>query len=92
VIAALAFTAAILMQAPARDARPAPAAGTATVSGVVISADTQARPLRRARVTINGTAMGPGRTAITADDGSFAFTGLAAGRYALAAAKDGGLF
>jgi hypothetical protein len=88
VIAAFALTA-IMMQAPARDARPAPAVGTATVAGIVVSADAQARPLRRARVTINGTAMGPGRTAITADDGTFAFTGLPAGSYGLAAAKDG---
>ena len=62
-IGALALTA-LLMQAPARDARPAPAAGTATVSGVVTSADTQARPLRRARVTISGGSLAQGRTAI----------------------------
>jgi Carboxypeptidase regulatory-like domain len=88
VIAAFALTA-IMMQAPARDARPAPAVGTATVAGIVVSADAQARPLRRARVTINGAGMGLGRTAITADDGTFAFTGLPAGSYGLAAAKDG---
>ena len=87
-IVAFALTA-VMMQAPVRDARPDPVAGTAAITGVVVTADAQPRPLRRARVTINGTAMGPGRTAITADDGSFAFTGLSAGRYSLAAAKDG---
>jgi len=88
VIAALALTA-IMMQAPARDVRPAPAVGTASVTGVVVSADSQARPLRRARVSINGAGLVPGRTAITADDGTFAFTGLRAGRYLLTAAKEG---
>jgi carboxypeptidase family protein len=90
VIAAAAL-AVIMMQgqAPARDARPAPADGTATVTGVVVSADAQPRPLRRARVTINGAALAPGRTAITADDGTFAFGGLRAGRYLLTVTKDG---
>jgi hypothetical protein len=88
VIAAFALTA-IMMQAPARDARPASSVGTATIAGVVVSADSQPLPLRRARVTINGSTLVPGRTAITADDGSFAFTGLRAGRYVLTAAKDG---
>jgi hypothetical protein len=60
VIAAFALTL-VMAQAPARDARPAPAAGTASVAGVVVSADAQARPLRRTRVTINGTALVPGR-------------------------------
>jgi hypothetical protein len=90
VIAALAV-AAILMQSqpPARDLRPVRAAGTAIVAGVVVSADAQARPLRRVRVTINGPALVPGRTAITADDGSFSFERVPAGRVTLAAAKDG---
>jgi uncharacterized protein (DUF2141 family) len=88
VIAAFALTA-IMMQAPARDARPVPVVGTSTVAGVVASADSQPRPLRRVRVTISGPTLMPGRTAITADDGSFAFTGLHAGRYVLSAAKDG---
>ena len=76
-------------QTPVRDARPAAVAGTATVSGVVVSADAQARPLRRARVTLNGPGLTPGRTAITADDGSFSFEGVPAGRVTLAATKDG---
>jgi hypothetical protein len=63
--------------------------GTATVSGVVVSADAQPRPLRRARVTLNGSGLAMGRTAITADDGSFAFDRLPPGRFTLGAFKDG---
>jgi hypothetical protein len=88
VIAALALTA-LMMQPPARDARPAPVVGTAAIAGVVVSADAQPRPLRRVRVTISGPTLSPGRTAITADDGTFTVTGLRAGRYLVAAAKDG---
>lgn len=76
-------------QPPVRDARPSAAGGTATVRGVVVSADAQARPLRRARVTLNGPGLAMGRTAITADDGSFVFDRLPAGRFTLGGFKDG---
>lgn len=74
-----------------RDARPpvASAAGTATIAGVVVTDDAQSRPLRRARVTLNGSPLQIGRTAITADDGTFMFDRLPAGRYTLGATKDG---
>jgi hypothetical protein len=87
-IVALAF-AAVMAQAqpPVRDAPPVAVIGTATVSGVVVSADAQPRPLRRARVTLNGQALP--RTAITADDGSFFFDRVPAGRVTLSAVKDG---
>ena len=71
-----------------RDTRPAPAAGTATIRGVVVSQESRPRPLRRARVALSGPALTPGRVAITRDDGTFAFEGLAAGRYTITAAKD----
>jgi hypothetical protein len=76
-------------QTAARDARPpAGGGGTATIAGTVVSDEAQPRPLRRARVTINGTGLAPGRTAITGDNGAFVFDRLPAGRYTLAAAKD----
>jgi hypothetical protein len=90
VIAGLALAAILTQgQAPTRDARPLTTAGTATISGLVLSADPQPRPLRRARVTLNGPGLDIGRTAITADDGSFSFERLPPGRFTLAAAKDG---
>jgi hypothetical protein len=89
VIVALALAAVLAQQAPVRDARPDVVEGTATIGGVVISADAQPRPLRRARVTLNGQGLPIGRTAITADDGSFSFERVPAGRVTLAAFKDG---
>ena len=71
-----------------RDSKPAPAAGTATIRGVVVSQETRPRPLRRARVALSGPALAIGRTAITRDDGTFAFEGVPAGQYSLTAAKD----
>jgi hypothetical protein len=56
---------------------------------MVWSADAQARPLRRARVMLNGDALPVGRTAIVDDTGAFAFDGLPSGRYTLTAAKEG---
>lgn len=79
----------LMLAAPPRDAQPVVADGTATVSGVVVSADPQPRPLRRARVTLTGQMFGGGRTTMTADDGSFAFDRVPAGRFTLAATKDG---
>lgn len=61
---------------------------TAQIVGVVTTDEPRPRPLRRARVTLNGESLRVGITAITRDDGSFAFTGLAPGRYELIAAKD----
>jgi hypothetical protein len=90
-VTAVLALAAILMQgqAPTRDARPVTTAGTASITGLVLSTDPQPRPLRRARVTLNGPGLDVGRTAITADDGSFSFERLPSGRFTLAAAKDG---
>jgi Carboxypeptidase regulatory-like domain len=77
-------------QTPARDARPpAAAGGTAIVRGTVVSADAQPRPLRRVRVTLMSPGVPPGSTAITGDDGTFAFDRQRGGRYALTAFKDG---
>jgi hypothetical protein len=76
-------------QPPARDTRPAAAAATGTIAGVVVADDSQGRPLRRARVTLNGQALDMGRSVITADDGSFAFDRVPPGRFTVAASKDG---
>jgi hypothetical protein len=76
-------------QQPPRDTRRAASAGTATIAGVVVSDEASPRPLRRARVMLGGAALPIGRTAITHDDGTFAFGGLPAGRYTLGAAKEG---
>jgi hypothetical protein len=75
-------------QQPPRDVRPVEKTGSAALSGVVISADAEPKPLRRARVMLTGSELVAGRTAFTGDDGTFAFDALPAGSYTLAAAKD----
>ena len=76
-------------QAPARDSRPAVSLATGTIAGVVVSDEADPRPLRRARVVLNGQGMDTPRMVITADDGSFAFDRVAPGRVTVGAAKDG---
>jgi hypothetical protein len=76
-------------QAPPRDVRRPVAAGGARIVGTVRTAESPARPLRRARVMLNGDALPIGRTAIVDDAGVFAFDGLPAGRYTLTATKEG---
>jgi uncharacterized protein (DUF2141 family) len=71
-----------------RDTRPVVAGPPAAISGVVVSDEGRPRPLRRARVTVNGPTLQLGRTAITKDDGTFEFVGLPAGRYTVTAQKD----
>jgi len=60
--------------------------GTGIISGIVVSADQEARPVRKARVTC-GSQDVPGHTTITDDAGRFVFVGLTAGRYTIAASK-----
>lgn len=72
-----------------RDARSGNPRDGAQIYGIVRTADRYAKPLRRARVTLTGGELTLGRTTITSDEGTFAFDRLPAGRYMLAAAKDG---
>jgi uncharacterized protein (DUF2141 family) len=64
------------------------ATGTASISGAVRVAGT-GQPARRARVTLNATEGGGSRTAMTDDDGRYAFNELAAGRYTVSVSKTG---
>lgn len=68
---------------------PATATGTATVTGVVVSADPTPQPLRRAIVTVSGAGQPLGRSAITDDEGRFAIGSLPAGRVTATAVKRG---
>lgn len=74
---------------PPRDVRRATVVGAGRITGVVRAADSEARPLRRARVMLNSDVLPVGRTAIANDEGAFAFDGLPAGRYSVAATKEG---
>ena len=61
-------------------------AGTASISGVVVTTDEPPQVIRRAIVTLTGGGAGD-RYAISDDNGRFSFQGLRAGRYMLSASK-----
>ena len=83
---------AIVAQQPAQPAREVsrkPGGGTSSISGIVITDDADARPLRRVRVFLNNPEEEIARTTISDDAGRFMFAGLPAGRYTLGGAKEG---
>jgi hypothetical protein len=65
----------------------APQQPTASLGGLVIEAGVDARPLRRAIVTISGPALTSPLSVVTDDEGRFTFVDLPAGRYGIAADK-----
>src|SRR5688572_188708 len=68
--------------APQRDARPTPAAGTGVIAGRVLAADS-GLPLRRAVVHLGGNQ--PGRTVQTDAEGRYSVNKLPAGTYTVMA-------
>ena len=75
-------------QVPRDRPRPVPVSA-GRIIGKVVSAGPETKPLRRARVTLNGSALKPGRTAITQDDGAFVFDAVPPGQYSIAVVKSG---
>jgi protocatechuate 3,4-dioxygenase beta subunit len=74
-------------QAPPRDpTQPAKTAGTATLRGHVVAADT-GQPLRKAQVRIFSPELRENRLASTDADGKYEFKELQAGRYNVSASK-----
>lgn len=81
---------AVPMSQQSRDAVTTVTAGSAEISGTVVTDDTTPAPARRATVTLTGDNLGgAGMSAVTDEAGTFAFTGLPAGRYTLSVAKGG---
>ena len=74
---------------PARENSRKPDIGNNSISGIVVSDDGDARPLRRVRVFLNNPEEDIARTTISDDAGRFTFTALPAGRYTLGGAKEG---
>lgn len=62
--------------------------GTAVLAGVVISSDSSARPIRRARVSVRSPALPMVLAGITDDEGRFRIERIPSGRYTVEAAKD----
>jgi len=74
-------------QAPPRDpTQPAKAAGTATIRGHVVAADS-GQPLRKAQVRIFSAELRENRLATTDSDGKYEFKEVIAGRYTVSASK-----
>ncbi len=67
-------------------AAPTAQVGTGEISGIVVSADSNAEPLRRAVVTLAGGVSKP-RSVLTDDAGRFTFARLPAGTYSVTARK-----
>ncbi|MEO8484674.1 MAG: carboxypeptidase-like regulatory domain-containing protein, partial [Acidobacteriota bacterium] len=75
---------------PVRDlAGTVSVAGTASISGKVVTDETPARPVRRASVRIGGADLRVSHIVITDDAGDFTFSALPAGRYLITAARQG---
>jgi uncharacterized protein (DUF2141 family) len=74
-------------QQPARDRSDRPAAGV--LAGRVVVNDASAQPVRRAFVELRGGTLSAPLLTTTGDDGTFAFAGLAAGRYTVEAWRNG---
>lgn len=77
----------VLVSAPVASQGPG-SAGTGSIAGRVVVDDT-GRPLRGARVSVEGASLRAPRAVITNDEGRFAFTGLPAGEFTVAASKVG---
>jgi protocatechuate 3,4-dioxygenase beta subunit len=73
-------------QLPPRDSAQSPKAGTATLRGRVVAADT-GQPLRKAQVRIAAPDIRENRLTSTDADGKYEFTSVVAGRYTLTASK-----
>ena len=70
-----------------RDQTPPAPVGTAVISGVILSDEKTPQPIKRAFVSLTGTALLGSRSVVTDENGRFSFTGLPAGRVALSASK-----
>jgi hypothetical protein len=73
-------------QGPPRDNAQPKAAGTATIRGHVVAADT-GQPLRKAQVRINSPELRENRMTSTDADGKYEFKDVIAGRYTVNASK-----
>jgi hypothetical protein len=63
--------------------------GSGQISGVLMNGDTQPAPVRRALVTVSGTALASELLTSTDETGRFVVTGLPEGRFVLTASKTG---
>src|ERR1700733_6142878 len=67
----------------------APQRAGGVIVGTVLLQDGDSRPLRQATVRLSGSVLETSRVTITADDGSFRFDRVPAGRFTLTASRQG---
>ena len=67
----------------------AAAVARGTVTGIVVSADAAATPLRKAVVTVSGASLPRAFSAITDDEGRFVVAGVPSGTLTIVATKPG---
>src|SRR5262249_11131523 len=80
------------VQNPARDTTAkasAPANGTATIAGTVMTDEGQPHPLRRAMISLTPGVTAVPRSTVTDDNGRFVLIGVPAGTYTLSASRAG---
>jgi hypothetical protein len=85
----LVLAAALQTQLPARDAAPTQVAGTAAITGQLLSDEDPTQPIRLAKVELSGSALRRQIMVISDSSGRFVFPGLPAGRYSLTVSKPG---
>lgn len=90
-VLALAIAPAVLAAQTARDTTVASAAGTAVISGVVVSDDASATPVRRVVIAVSAPEQRGDRRTVTDDQGRFSIGQLPAGHYTITATKAGWL-
>jgi 5-hydroxyisourate hydrolase-like protein (transthyretin family) len=84
----LATIAGVSAQIPARETAKA-VTGTATVSGVVVTDDAEARPLRRVHVSLQAIDLRAPIAAVTDDQGRFVLRDVVGGNYNVTATRPG---
>ena len=87
ITASVLLGASLLQAQQARDQMQTPRTGTAGISGVIVTDEATPQPLKRVQVTVISPEAQFTKMVFTNETGKFAFTGLPAGRYTLAASK-----
>jgi hypothetical protein len=85
----IAISAALTGQTPVRETPLTPPRGTAHISGVVVTDDAAAAPVRLATVRLRSGALAQTEMLSTDDEGRFDFANLPAGRFSLIVEKAG---
>jgi len=88
-LAFIALSTSLVAQTPARDTPATPAGGTAHISGVVLTDDSTAGPVRMAMVELRSAALTQAMILTTDEEGRFDFSNLPAGRFSLTVEKAG---